>query len=190
MAGREYIDWCYKEQTFVDFWICAEVAPHSGGHLGVGGKVSNPFKLPRRRLWLTKPPFQMADGIASPGDPIFYLHHTWLDKIFWEWQALDLPARLNDMGGYNGLDGPMPVLPTPEEIVAISGPPIIFPDPSSFPPAEAMVPPEGTTPPLPAGDAGNITTLAHILNMYGVIPDATIADVMDIGGALLCYEYV
>lgn len=130
----------------------------------------------------------MADGIASPGDPIFYLHHTWLDKVLWDWQAQDLPARLNDMGGYNGLDGPKPM--TPEEMDEISGPPIIFPDASDMPPVDALIPPEGVTPPLPAGDAGNITTLAHILNMYGVIPDATIADVMDIGGALLCYEYV
>jgi tyrosinase len=130
----------------------------------------------------------MADGIASPGDPIFYLHHTWLDKIFWEWQAQDLPARLSDIGGYNGLNGP--VAATPDDIIDVSRPPIISPDVSTFPPADAMVPPAGTVPPLPQGDAGNVTTLAHILNMIGVIPNATIADVMDIGGALLCYEYV
>lgn len=41
----------------------------------------------------------MLDPIASPGDPIFYLHHTWLDKLFWDWQKLDLPARLSDIGG-------------------------------------------------------------------------------------------
>jgi tyrosinase len=40
MAARKYIDGCYKEQTFVDFWRCAEGAPHNGGHGGVGGKVS------------------------------------------------------------------------------------------------------------------------------------------------------
>jgi len=40
------------------------------------------------------------------------------------------------------------------------------------------------------GDPGNVTTLNHVLNMMGVIPNATIADVMDIGGPLLCFEYV
>jgi len=40
------------------------------------------------------------------------------------------------------------------------------------------------------GDPGNVTTLGHVLNMMGVIPNATIADVMDIGGPLLCFEYV
>jgi len=40
------------------------------------------------------------------------------------------------------------------------------------------------------GDPGNVTTLGHVLNMMGVIPNATIADVMDIGGPLLCFEYI
>ncbi|KAK9425028.1 hypothetical protein SUNI508_03168 [Seiridium unicorne] len=43
----------------------------------------------------------MSDPTLRPDDPGFYLHHSWLDKIWWEWQALDLPARLTDMGGPN-----------------------------------------------------------------------------------------
>lgn len=40
------------------------------------------------------------------------------------------------------------------------------------------------------GDPGNVTTLHHILNMGGVIPNRTIAEVMDIRNQLLCYDYV
>jgi hypothetical protein len=40
------------------------------------------------------------------------------------------------------------------------------------------------------GDPGTTTTLNHILNMEGVGPSKTIADVMDIQGGFLCYEYV
>lgn len=43
----------------------------------------------------------MLDIQASPGDPIFYLHHTNLDRIWWNWQKLDLPKRFTDMGGVN-----------------------------------------------------------------------------------------
>lgn len=43
----------------------------------------------------------MFDPIASPGDPLFYLHHTWLDKIWADWQVRDLPKRLTEMGGNN-----------------------------------------------------------------------------------------
>lgn len=43
----------------------------------------------------------MGNPISSSGDPIFYLHHAWLDKIWWDWQSRDLPARLSEMAGEN-----------------------------------------------------------------------------------------
>ena len=43
----------------------------------------------------------MSNPISSPGDPVFYLHHTWLDKIWWDWQKQDLTGRLTEMGGPN-----------------------------------------------------------------------------------------
>jgi tyrosinase len=48
----------------------------------------------------------MLDPIASPGDPLFYLHHAWLDKLWADWQAMDLPRRLTEMGGNNVQDEP------------------------------------------------------------------------------------
>jgi tyrosinase len=45
MAGREYIDACYRRTNFVDFWTCAEMAPHNGGHAGIGGKVIPPSTI-------------------------------------------------------------------------------------------------------------------------------------------------
>ncbi|KAK4098878.1 Di-copper centre-containing protein [Parathielavia hyrcaniae] len=147
MASQRFIDECNEETTFEDFWPCSEQEPHNGGHAGIGGK--------------------MLDPIASPGDPIFYLHHTFLDKVYWDWQARDLPARLTEIGGQN--------------TQAESWTP---------PPPDALVPPPDWPPQVPQGDPGNVTTLSHILNMWGVIEDAVVADVMDIRGPLLCYEYV
>ena len=40
------------------------------------------------------------------------------------------------------------------------------------------------------GDPGTETTLEHILNMYGELPNKTIADVMDIQSGFLCYDYI
>jgi len=45
-------------------------------------------------------------------------------------------------------------------------------------------------PPAYTGDPGNETTLQHSLSSLGVRPNATIRDVMDIGGGYLCYEYI
>lgn len=40
MTGTGYVEACYAKQTFAEFWPCAELAPHNGGHGGVGGKVT------------------------------------------------------------------------------------------------------------------------------------------------------
>ncbi|KAJ4287542.1 hypothetical protein N0V90_012245 [Kalmusia sp. IMI 367209] len=40
------------------------------------------------------------------------------------------------------------------------------------------------------GDPGEVTTLGHVLTLFGLVPNVTIADVMDVQGGLLCYEYV
>jgi len=121
--------------------------------------------------------------MASPGDPLFWLHHTWLDKVFWDWQARDLPARLTDMG-YINIQGPV-------EDVGLPQP---FPwEPTWSPPFESLFPLPSSPREweIPVGDGGgNVTTLSHVLNMFGVIPNATIRDVMDIRGGLLCYEYL
>lgn len=41
------------------------------------------------------------------------------------------------------------------------------------------------------GDNGGCqTTLGHVLDMRGIIPDRSIGEVMDTRGGVLCYEYV
>ncbi|KAI5820541.1 hypothetical protein BZA77DRAFT_257581 [Pyronema omphalodes] len=126
LADKKYVDACLALPTFAEAWPCMERNPHNGGHRAVGGEMTNP--------------------ISSPGDPLFYLHHTFLDRVWWRWQALDKENRIKDIAGYTS---------NPE-------PPTGFVD----------------------------ATLDTVLNMYGVIPNATVADVMDIGGDLLCHEYV
>ncbi|KAF2853058.1 monooxygenase [Plenodomus tracheiphilus IPT5] len=55
---------------------------HGSGHFGVGGVLGT-----------------IGDPANSPGDPLFYLHHGNLDRVFWEWQQMDRETRLNDVGG-------------------------------------------------------------------------------------------
>ena len=33
----------------------------------------------------------------SPGDPVFWLHHGQIDRVWWLWQAQKLEARLKDV---------------------------------------------------------------------------------------------
>ncbi|KAK0624773.1 hypothetical protein B0T17DRAFT_607983 [Bombardia bombarda] len=46
-------------------------------------------------LWVR----QMGDLYVSPADPIFFLHHANLDRVWWSWQKLDLTVRLTDISG-------------------------------------------------------------------------------------------
>jgi len=55
---------------------------HGGGHYGIGGTLGI-----------------MGDLYVSPGDPIFFLHHANLDRVWWSWQMKNQPARLTDFGG-------------------------------------------------------------------------------------------
>ncbi|KAK2737146.1 hypothetical protein FQN55_001262 [Onygenales sp. PD_40] len=145
-SAQENIDDCTSQADWISAWNCIEGLPHLGGHGGVGGEMLNP--------------------VSSPGDPTFYLHHTFLDKVWWDWQAKDLPARFTEMGGNNVLD------------LSNGFPGMLPPTPPEFPPATHD------------GDPGNTTTLGHVLNMYGNMENKTIADVMNIQGDFLCYEYV
>jgi len=84
-AAQANIDNCMRQPTYEQAWGCIEGAPHSAGHAGVGAQLVNPQ--------------------SSPGDPIFYLHHAWIDKLWWDWQARDLETRLTDMAGRNKQTG-------------------------------------------------------------------------------------
>jgi len=146
LSAQKFVDECMSRPDFASAWPCIEANPHRGGHAGVGGL--------------------MLDPVSSPGDPLFYLHHTWLDKLWWNWQSIDLKHRLTDISGTNII---------PPEFLAI------------FPPE----PPEFPRPPYPVpGDPGNVTTLNHVLDLKNVIPNRIIAEVMDIRAKPLCYTYV
>lgn len=41
----------------------------------------------------------MADVDCSPGDPTFYLHHTYVDRIWWQWQQANATSRMFDISG-------------------------------------------------------------------------------------------
>lgn len=40
-------------------------------------------------------------------EPIFFLHHANLDRVYWQWQSKNLPARLHDVSGSVELMGPI-----------------------------------------------------------------------------------
>lgn len=106
----------------------------------------------------------MINVATSPGDPIFFLHHTYLDRVWWQWQQANLSSRLTDISGRN--------VPTAEALARGN---------LSYPTAAILD---------YDGDPGNVTTLNHTLWMVDLIGNATVGDVMDLGGPISCAEYV
>ncbi|KAK1833753.1 hypothetical protein QBC39DRAFT_380303 [Podospora conica] len=83
--GKNQTALTLKARDFGSFARIVEGGPsfemsgvHGGGHYSVGG--------------------QMGDLYASPSDPLFYLHHANLDRVWWSWQKKD-KKRLKDISG-------------------------------------------------------------------------------------------
>lgn len=76
-----------QNDNIFDFEIAMQGVPgsgsigvHGGGHYSIGGDPSR-------------------DGYVSPGDPAFWQHHGMIDRVWWIWQQLNLPRRLNVVAG-------------------------------------------------------------------------------------------
>ena len=61
------VNGCQQLKDYQDFAKCAEQGAHAYGHNGI----------------------VMRDVYASPGDPVFWLHHGMVDRHFRIWQNLD-----------------------------------------------------------------------------------------------------
>lgn len=65
---QQAIDSYQAQSNFTDFWHAIEGQPHNTGHVISGGSFGH-----------------MGDGM-SPLDPIFWLHHCNVDRMWAEWQ--------------------------------------------------------------------------------------------------------
>ncbi|KAM0815721.1 putative Tyrosinase copper-binding domain-containing protein [Seiridium cardinale] len=143
-AAQTKIDRCNAIDDFSTACSCLEGSSHSDEHGGVG-KI-------------------MADPTLSPGDPVFYLHYSYLDKLWWEWQKLDSENRLYDRSGPNLPGRTQPTDPSVDYAIV-----------DYF------------------NDNGTVTTLQHTLYVDGlgeIAPNITINDIMDLNGPVICSEYV
>ena len=70
---------CNARSTFADMAACTEGGAHAWGHNGVGAV--------------------MQDVYGSPADPVFWLHHAYIDRNFRNWQNRDAARRTTTVGG-------------------------------------------------------------------------------------------
>lgn len=145
MVGPSDWEKCANLTTYNDYWECTSNNNHGLGHQGLGGIMNN--------------------AVMSSGDPVFYLHHAWLDRAWWKWQLLDKENRLYDIGSARNIPN--------HEMLYVLG--------SSAPNMYLLD---------YCGDNGNVTTLNHVLYTYDLKANVTVEDVMDLNGETICAEYV
>lgn len=183
-CGAAFVAAAIEPDTYDDMWVRVYSGPHLAGHVALAMMVGS-FRTfcfrPGRDLTLNQPCVKNGDSITSPGDPLFMLHHDFVDKMWWDRQARDPAVRLTAMGGPSAQDPAVGFFRVPRR-------------------HRARVQDVGEA---YARDAGRDARCSqrrprkrhhpvahHDLGSLGIIPDATVADVMDIQGGYLCYEYV
>ncbi|KAH4916026.1 hypothetical protein HBH77_243060 [Parastagonospora nodorum] len=72
-------DACNSRSSYADMAACSEGGAHAWGHNGIGAI--------------------MQDVFASPADPVFWLHHAFVDRNFWTWQNRDGRTRTTSVNG-------------------------------------------------------------------------------------------
>ncbi|KAK0206877.1 hypothetical protein DFS33DRAFT_626885 [Desarmillaria ectypa] len=78
LANQTYFDEVNAQTTFALFQSTLNPTIHTAGHRGVGGDLEN--------------------ILTSPNDPVFFLHHTYLDWVWWKWQG-DNETRIYNLKG-------------------------------------------------------------------------------------------
>lgn len=95
-------------------------------------------------------------------DPIFWLHHAYLDKLWWTWQQTGAgEERLTSVDGRNVRPGANNSQPLPDSAFTMYN-----------------------------GDNGTTTTPGHVLWMAQMADNVTISEVLDLTGDVICAEYV
>ncbi|KAI5863773.1 Di-copper centre-containing protein [Durotheca rogersii] len=85
VVTSQFVQDCNSRSTYDAMRSCQELGPHAYGHNGIGAV--------------------MSEVQASPGDPVFFLHHLFVDHGFRVWQNGD-PSRSSTIDGCAGSSSP------------------------------------------------------------------------------------
>lgn len=73
-------------KTLFEFTSDLELGPHNKGHRDIGGPMATAY---------------------SPADPMFFMHHCQVDRLWSEWQALN-PTKKSSLTGVDAIMDPWP----------------------------------------------------------------------------------
>lgn len=138
LPSGDAVDDALDHPAYDDFWPDLETNVHDSPHGWVGGQMG---------------------GARSPGDPVFFLHHAWVDMLFAQWQLRNPAAPyVPDTNGPGFNDHLHPWMTSPADVwdhrvVNIysfppgwtQDPPRVTPPPASPPSISFVMVPDGLT---------------------------------------------
>jgi len=95
-CASQFVNICQGRTDYSDYEACLEGGCHAYGHNGVGAV--------------------MSDVYSSPGDPVFFLHHGLVDRLWRVWQNQN-PTRATTINGVDKFGNPLTV----NTVVSIRG---------------------------------------------------------------------
>ncbi|KAI1871686.1 hypothetical protein JX265_005672 [Neoarthrinium moseri] len=98
-SNADFVNTCNSRAIYSEMENCAELGPHAYGHNGVGSV--------------------MADVSASPSDPVFFMHHLFVDRNFWLWQNSDASRKTTIDGCIDSADPCTPL--TMDTVISVAG---------------------------------------------------------------------
>ncbi|KAK0201220.1 hypothetical protein DFS33DRAFT_1387153 [Desarmillaria ectypa] len=119
-TGSTYVDELLVQDTLAKFKNAMFHGLHQVGHKAIGG--------------------EMGIVMTSPKDPMFWMHHGYVDHLWWKWQGVN-ETGINDLEGIG---------------------------------YESQREP----------DTGYVVQLP-----FDILPNVTVADMLDTEGGFLCYTY-
>ncbi|ORY68415.1 uncharacterized protein BCR38DRAFT_334658 [Pseudomassariella vexata] len=78
-CSSDFVAQCATNSNYTNYEKCNELGPHAYGHNGLGAV--------------------MSEVSASPGDPAFFMHHSFVDHMWRMWQTADSEDRLYQING-------------------------------------------------------------------------------------------
>ncbi|EEH10777.1 conserved hypothetical protein [Histoplasma capsulatum G186AR] len=95
-CNNDFVIACNQRTNYAAMHSCAETGPHGYGHNGIGSV--------------------MMDVAGSPSDPIFFMHHAFIDRNFRVWQN-EAQARWTTINGVDSHGTPL----TLDTVISVAG---------------------------------------------------------------------
>jgi len=80
-CNQNFVNYCNAMTTYANMRPCTEMGPHAYGHNGIGSI--------------------MSDVASSPSDPVFFMHHGFIDRNWYRWQNANPGARMYQIDNTN-----------------------------------------------------------------------------------------